>query len=77
MIAAMERHAWVHVDIDRLIQNAERAGVRMTRVDAEKVLKMWGFASCGDDVWLCHEGALGLLRDDEIRSQRVLGKARV
>lgn len=75
MITAVERHAWVHVNVNQLIQNAERAGVAMTKHDADKVLRMWGFSSCGDNVWLCSERSLMLLQDDEVKSKRILGRS--
>lgn len=72
MVVAIQRRAWVHVDMDHIIENAQRAGIRMLKEDVQELLRLWGFTKCGGDVWLCHEAALELLRDDEIKCQGLL-----
>lgn len=72
MVVAAKRQIWVHVDVDCIIEHAQQAGIWMLREDVQDLLRLWGFTKCGEDVWLCHEGALALLRDDEIKRQGVL-----
>ena len=70
MVMPVERRVWVEIDLERIMEHARLAGVRMNRGDAEMLLHLWGFVSCGDDQWVGDENALLFLRDDEIRRKR-------